>query len=90
LNDRFHNNSDATQSARNGYLVTPSDTDRIASRQLHILTDGLLSVVFAGYSDEIEPTIDDAITIDVTAGQIFPWAVRYITTQTTAGVLAVY
>lgn len=89
-NDRFHNSSDATQVARNGFLATPSDDDAISSRQLHILSDGVLSVVFAGYSDEDKPVLNDAISIDVTAGQVFPWAVRYITEATTADVLVVY
>jgi len=91
MNDRFHNNSDATQSARNGFIVVPSDTKDISTRQLHVLTDGDLAVVFAGYNDEDKkPDNADVVTIEVKAGQVFPWAVRRILETTTAGILAVY
>lgn len=92
--ERFPNNfADPTQSGRNGYVYTPHDTEPlpILSRQVRILTDGDLEFVFAGYSDEDEPTLaDHKITIPVSAGMELNYVLRYITTGTTAEVLVVY
>lgn len=89
------NTSDITQSGRNGYIATPSDTEAlpILSRQIRLLSDGDVEIVFAGYRDERDnqPTIADAILLEnLPAGTELNYAIRYLGERTTAQVLVVY
>jgi hypothetical protein len=91
--DRFRNNSDPTQSGRNGFVPTPSNTEELPhiSRQIWVTADGNLSFVFAGYGDEDAPVLADAVgPYAVKAGQLFNYAVRFITEDTTAELLVIY
>lgn len=90
--DLFRNNSDPTQSARNGYEAIPSDTEElpVISREILITADGDLEFVWAGYKgDEIDPDNDKQL-LAVLKGDRYPWALRYVTLGTTAGVYVVY
>lgn len=88
---RFTNNSDPTQSGRNGYEAVPgADALPVESRQLYIKADGNLEIVFAGYKDEVIDPLTDSILFGVVKGERFDWAVSHILAGTTAEVLVIY